>query len=188
MEKNEKIVHKINKVVVDGITFNYSEEVAKRRREMEDKDIEALSNVSYCQISSTFNKKTKRRMYTLTIHLLANQIVDNIPLTSQQFNIITASQGYKADNTKDFAPTRIPCKVRFLQGTSSADGSPYKSCEFFPLGSAIPGLKKNRIAFSIFVDENRITEFLIHKMLDKIIFRTASADEDAPTMLEDINY
>lgn len=188
MEKNEKIVHKVNVVEIDGIKFNYSEEIAKRRREMEDKDIESLSNVSYCQISSSYNKKTKRRNFTLTIHLLANQIVDNIPLTSQQFNIITASHGFKSDNTKDFAPQRIACKVRFLQGTSSNDGSPYKSCEFFPLGNQVPGLKKNRIAFSIFVDENRITEFLIHRMLDKIIFRQAANDEDAPIMLDEISY
>lgn len=188
MEKNEKIVHRINKVEVDGITFNYSEEVAKRRREMTDKDIEALSNVSFCQLSSSFNKKTKRRMFSLNVHLLANQIVDTIPLTNQQFNIIAASHGYKADNTKDFPATKIPCKVRFLQGTSSSDGTAYKSCEFFPIGSHIPGIKKNSIAFSIFIDGNRINEFLIYRMLEKITFKQASADEDAPTLLEDISY
>lgn len=188
MEKTEKNVgFKVVDVVEDGITFKHSDEVVKRIRELTDEDIESLSNVAHCSISSSKNSRTKQRRYVLSIHLLPGQIFDDINLKPSEFDVICSTHGINADLTQDLKSTKIPCKVRFLHGVSSL-GESYRSCQYFPLGKNTIGLKRNRISYSLFVDDIRISQFITKKMLDKITFKTASADEEAPLKFEEINY
>jgi len=188
MEKTEKNVgFKVVDVIEDGITFKHSEEVVKRIRDLTDEDIEKLSSVAYCSISSSKNNRTKQRRYILSVHLLNGQIFDDLNLKPSEYDVICSSHGMNVDLNQDLKPTKISCKVRFLHGVSST-GERYRSCQYFPLGKQVVGLKRNRITFSQFVDDVRISQFITKKMIDKITFKTASADEETPLTFEEISY
>lgn len=188
MEKTEKNVgFKITEVVEDGVTFKHSDEVVKKIRDLTDEDIEKLSSVAYCSIYSLKNNRTKSRRYVLSVHLLSGQIFDDITLKPSEYDVICSSHGIIVDLSQDLKPTRISCKVRFLHGVSST-GEKYRCCQYFPLGKYAIGLKRNRISFSQFVDDVRISQFITKKMIDKITFKTASADEETPLTFEEISY
>ena len=102
MEKTEKNVgFKVVDVIEDGITFKHSEEVVKRIRDLTDEDIEKLSSVAYCSISSSKNNRTKQRRYVLSVHLLNGQIFDDLNLKPSEYDVICSSHGMNVDLNQD---------------------------------------------------------------------------------------
>ncbi len=202
MEKNEKNVNEVVKEAINGaevVKVNYhgyevlfSNEIAKRIPELTDEDIEKLHSVNYCAVSSVYNKKTRNWRYLMTVHFLANYIVENIPLTLKKMTLICASQNIKFDPKIELPLKRIDCKARFVHGISGADSKtpnePYTSCHIFPLGESST-LRRNTIMENIYVDDVILAELQIYKMLDKIVFKRVSSKEEEPIQsFEDISY
>ena len=189
MEKamtTEKNVNEIYEKDVNGVALRHSNEVVKSIRDLTDEDVESLSKVSYCRIGSVYNKRTKTRRYLLEVHFLPNVIVDNVPLTLQEFNLICASNGITPNPAQDLQLTKIPCSVRFLHGIGS-NLEEYRSVQLFPINKN-DLVKRNRVVKSFFIDDKRISEYLIYKLVSKITFKKASSDEAEPINIDDINY
>lgn len=193
--ENEKNVNAVEviKTNYNGFELLFSNEVVKRIYEMSDEDVEKLSNVNYCAVSTTYNKKTKTWRYILEVHFVANRIIQKISLTLKKMNLICYSHKIPFDPERELPSTRINCKVRFLHGMTSSNSlnpnKPYISCQLFPIAKNDIGLPRNSKVESFFVDDDMLSEFLIYKIIDKITFKTASSEELEPIgSFEDIQY
>lgn len=195
MKETEKNVNEfeVKEVEFNGFKLRYSDEVVKKIFELTDEDIEKLASVNYASVKSVYNKRTKSWRYLLTVHLLANRIIDTININLQKMNLICSTQNVPFDSLRELNETRIDCKVRFLHGITSATSlnpnKPYVSCQLFPIKKNNIGVHRNALYENLFIEETRLSEFLIYKMLDKITFKTASSDELEPiASFEDLQY
>lgn len=170
------------------IETNYhdSEKVVKKIRDLEDSDVEAMNSV-LAVISSTYNKKTKRRRFNLRVHILPNIIIDDVPLTNAKFNIICKTNGIETKPEEDLKDTKIKCKIRFVWGVTQ-DGDVYHSYQIFPVPDNMYLVARRTFFESFFVDQTRYTEFLINDMLARITFYKASVDESEPINLQSLSY
>ncbi len=199
MEKNEKNLNEVvssvevKEVEFLGFKLRFSNEIAKRIFELADEDVEKFSSVNYASVKSVYNKKTRSWRFLLTVHLLANKIMDTINLNLQKMNIICRSHNVEFDPLRELPETRIDCKIRFVHGITSSNSlnpnAPYIACQLFPVAKNDLGISRNTFYENLWILKERLAEFQIYKMIDKITFKTASKDEIEPIAnIEDINY
>ena len=201
----EKKVENKNELVVEvyGIKLRLSDEEVKRTSELTSEDIDALRKVRMCVLNSRRNR-SGNRTYTLTAHLVLNDVKFEKRLDPQEFKRILISNGLEVNLNQDIKDQRIPCGIRYIHGISVSTGERYYALQLFPYGNKNALIRRTMGCGFEFLHEKEIVDMGITDVTIRntdgtvkevkpfsecVVFRkTTEVVDDAASMLSDDYY
>lgn len=164
MEKVEKKVEKTNEYVVEvhGVKLRLSDEELKKTSDLTSEDIDALRKVKKCVINSKKNRSGNRQ-YSLTAHLVLNEVKKTIYLDEIDFKRLLVSNGLPVNLNSDINAQNISCGIRYIHGVGS-NGEKYYAFQLFPYGNKNPLIRRTAGCSFEFLHEKEIVDMGITKV------------------------
>ena len=204
MEKVEKKVEKTNEYLVEvyGVNLRLSDEEIKKTSELTSEDIDGLRKVKMCVINSKKNRSGNRQ-YSLTAHLVLNEVKKTIYFNEIDFKRLLVSNGLPIELDKDIKDQKIPCGIRYIHGVGS-NGEKYYAFQLFPYGNKNKLIRRTVGCSFEFLHEKEIVDMGISKVIFKntdgtikevktfnecVVFRkTTEVVDEAATIASDDYY